>query len=620
MEEELKKEIKSSKINSLNEDLLDMKPKKIKDEKDIKDSEPIPPITLSRKMRWIVFIIFIYIVIVDELDQGVLSSTTDDLSKDLEINDSQLGGLGSMIFLGKAIGCLVFFVLINKFNRKYMQLITLFLTVLSLILTTQTKNIILLYLCRIVVGFAQSYVGIYLPVWSDQFAIHKHKSMFLMCQHLSSSLGSLFGYVLGIWLGWELSFYVQNIMLVIPIIGLFFINDKYFSISLMPIKSKLKLLQDNEKEKKEKKDDKIEKEINKIKVTILDESYDEEKLNEENKEENKEEEKTVDLNDDISLFEDIQQKGENMSKGAICSQIKAIIKSPVFILINITLCSIYAIVAAIQFWIIDYLQYGLFIEDPKKRFLMFGSVIVTSPPLGMILGGVLLSKVGGYDSEKAIYIPLFTSLIVSVLANLAPLSTNVYIFLPLFWLYFFVGSAIIPAANGISLVSVEKKYAGAASSISILLYNVLGRFPGPNLYAFFKSLVDDENSRIPMGLLLNVSVIGFLAVLISLKFNKQKYKKIREESLIKEQEEKEEKNKKKNIDNENNIEEVETLIVDGNNNKEKEENNDIDTKEELEPNNDVDSKEEKKTNNDIDINNNSEEDKNMENDKENKEE
>ena len=28
MEEELKKEIKSSKINSLNEDLLDMKPKK----------------------------------------------------------------------------------------------------------------------------------------------------------------------------------------------------------------------------------------------------------------------------------------------------------------------------------------------------------------------------------------------------------------------------------------------------------------------------------------------------------------------------------------------------------------------------------------------------------------
>ena len=248
---------------------------------------------------------------------------------------------------------------------------------------------------------------------------------------------------------------------------------------------------------------------------------------------------------------------------------------------------------------------------------MFGSVIVTSPPLGMILGGVLLSKVGGYDSEKAIYIPLFTSLIVSVLANLAPLSTNVYIFLPLFWLYFFVGSAIIPAANGISLVSVEKKYAGAASSISILLYNVLGRFPGPNLYAFFKSLVDDENSRIPMGLLLNVSVIGFLAVLISLKFNKQKYKKIREESLMKEQEEK---NKKKNIDNENNIEEVETLIVDGNNNEEKEENNDIDTKEELEPNNDVDSKEEKEMNNDIDINNNSEEDKNMENDKENKEE
>ena len=599
---ETNEDIDSQKLNSVNSKLIDSELDKKAEE------ESKAPITLSRKMRWIVYFILLYISIVMELDQGVLSSTTDSLSKEMELNDSQLGGLGSMIFLGKSIGCLIFFTLINKLNRKYMLLVTSFLTILSLILTTQTKNLALLYICRIVVGIAQSYLGIYSPVWADQFGIHKYKSIILSLQHLSSSLGYLFGYVMGIWLGWVLAFYVQNIMLLIPIVILIFISDKFFSMSLMPVKSKLKLLKtenEDNKEKKEEKKDKIEDEIKKIKTTILDDSYEEEKIDNKHNGEFKEkdgdnnnEEESINLDDDISLFEDLQKQGEDMSKGSIKLQIKAIIKSPLFILINITLCSIYAIVAAIQFWINDYLQYGLKIEEAQTRFIMFGSVIVTSPPLGMIIGGIILSKVGGYEAEKAIYIPLIASLIVVIFANLAPLSTNVYIFLPLFWVYFFSGSAVIPAANGISLVSVDKKFAGAASSISILVYNVLGRFPGPNLYAFFKSWVDDPSSRTPMWLLLNVSVIGFLAVLFSLKFNKQKFIKLREELLKKESKEEE---KEDNINNDNNghnynNEEVETLI--------------IDNKDEDEINNNINEKGENKEANVVENNDNNNEQKN----------
>ena len=219
-----------------------------------------------------------------------------------------------------------------------MLLVTSFLTILSLILTTQTRNLVLLYLFRIIAGLAQSYIGIYFPVWNDQFGIHKYKSIILTCHHISSSLGYLFGYVMGIWLGWELSFYIQSILILIPFVILIFISDKFFSMSLMPIKSKMKLLEKEEKkEKKRKKDkdiDKIEKEIKKMKVTVLDESFENEKINEDNKsieKGKKEEAESIDLEDDISLFEDIQQNGENMSKGSIMLQIKAIIKSPLFI-------------------------------------------------------------------------------------------------------------------------------------------------------------------------------------------------------------------------------------------------------------------------------------------------
>ena len=194
---------------------------------------------------------------------------------------------------------------------------------------------------------------------------------------------------------------------------------------------------------------------------------------------------------------------------------------------NITLSSMFIIVSAIQFWINDYLEFGHLIEDKNARLTCFTFVVVTAPAAGIILGGVLAGKVGGYDKEKAIYIPLFTSFGVVILANLCPIFINLILFLPLFWTLLFLGSVLLPVANGIVIVSVEKKYSGSASAASILIYHILGRLPGPTLYAFLKSMVNDPNSRIPFWLLLNVSIAGFLAVLFCVKFQKEKYRKLR---------------------------------------------------------------------------------------------
>ena len=239
--------------------------------------------------------------------------------------------------------------------------------------------------------------------------------------------------------------------------------------------------------------------------------------NEEKKEEKEE--------DNESLFEDIKTKDNDIIEESILIHLKILIKSPIFILMNITLASMFIIVSAIQFWINDYLENGLFIADEKVRLYAFTFVVVTSPVAGIILGGVISGKIGGYDTEKSIYIPLIASFFVCILANITPLTSNLFIFLPLFWTYFFLGSVLLPVASGIVLVSVDKKYAGSASSISTLIYNIFGRLPGPNLYAFFKSQITDKNSRIPFWLLLNMAVPGFLAVLICVKFQKDKYRK-----------------------------------------------------------------------------------------------
>lgn len=503
------------------------------DEKIEKEQGTPTLIHISRKIRWIVFLILCFVSILMGVDQGILSSTTNEF-KDAGMSEVQLGGLGGMIFLGTALGCIFSFLVINKINRKYLLLGTMSFDVLSLFFTTQTDNIALLYLCRVVAGFTSAFVNVYLPPWTDQYGIHKYKSIMISLIHIASSLGYIFGYASGMYIGWRDSFFLQNILLIASILVIFILMpDKYFSMSLMPVKSKINKLNESNSQKEttpntsKSEEDLIAKDI-KIDLKIDENEAERHKDNliyieSHEKEEKEKDEENNKEEDEVSLFEN-ELKEEDIRKESILNHLKALIKSPIFLLMNVTLSSMFIIVSAIQFWINDYLEFGLLIEDKNVRISCFGFVVATAPAAGIILGGVLAGKVGGYDKEKAIYIPLFTSLGVVILANLCPIFTNIFLFLPLFWTLLFLGSVLLPVANGIVIVSVEQKYSGSASAVSILLYHIFGRLPGPNVYAFLKSMVNDKNSRIPFWLLLNVSVIGFLAVLICVKFQKEKYR------------------------------------------------------------------------------------------------
>ena len=74
---------------TLNTKLLNSKPQKIIEEKEKEDLNIPIKITLSRKIRWFLFSILIYLTLVMELDQGILSSSTDALAKDIDLNSNE---------------------------------------------------------------------------------------------------------------------------------------------------------------------------------------------------------------------------------------------------------------------------------------------------------------------------------------------------------------------------------------------------------------------------------------------------------------------------------------------------------------------------------------------------
>ena len=548
--------------------------------KEEKNEHSPSKVTLSKKMRWTVFTVLILCSVIMDFDQGIISSSTTELKIHFDIDDQELGGLGSMIFLGIGIGCLVAFTLINKLNRKYLLIVAFSFKVLSLFFTTLIKNLPLLYIFRVIAGFTMSFLNIYVPVWIDQFGIHKHKSIMIAFIHLSSSLGYLIGYIIGIVMGWINAFYLDCILFIIHIAIIFAIlPERYFSMNLIPLKGKLAYLkkeevpqnQENQESEIILTDETKEKLLNQSKdvddniENVDDEekniTQDKDKEKEENKKtdkedndnpeqkENKEENKEINNNkqddDNISLFEDMIAKNQDIRKESPFKHLKVLLKSPIFILMNILLSSMFIIISTIQFWISDYMENCLYITDEKVRLYAFAIIIMTSPVSGVILGGILSGKIGGYDTEKAIYIPLISSFFVCILANIVPLSDKPWFFAPFFWFYLFLGSLILPVTNGIILVSVEKQYAGSASTVSNLLFNMLGRLPGPNLYAFYKKFFNEKNSRIPFWLVLDTAIIGFLSVLICVKFQKQKYRNLRKNQNEENDKKEEEKDKEK---------------------------------------------------------------------------
>ena len=463
------------------------------------------PFPISRRKRWITFILLLSFNLTLNLDQGTLSGTTSDLKKTLNMEDQELGLFGGMVFLGSTIGCVITTLLINKIDRRKFLICTSILDLISLISITTVKIKLILYFCRFISGFCVSFISIYVPVWSDQFGIYNKKSMMMTLIHLTSTLGYLIGYVLGMLISWNNTFYLQNLVLIFQTFFLFFfIDNTLFSITILTLKVKVK--------KEEKYDSLKNEEINDSNARDIN-----------NNENNF---------DEISLFEDIYEENLNMDnkdlinkniKESILVQVKECLKSKLFISVNICVCIIYIILSGIQFWIDDYMNETLKIENKSERLIIFIIIIVSSPITGLIFGGIITTKIGGYNNKRSIYVPFYAAIVVIIFSNLILLTWNKYLFTIFFWFFLFSGGIILPCANGIILCSVNKIYAGIASSLNNFSINIFGRFIGPVIYGYVKKLTFSYNTKFAMGVLLNISFIAFTSILFSIKFSNDMY-------------------------------------------------------------------------------------------------
>ena len=68
----------------------------------------------------------------------------------------------------------------------------------------------------------------------------------------------------------------------------------------------------------------------------------------------------------------------------------------------LTVTILYFVVTGIQFWFSDFLITVMNLEK-EKVFTIFGIVSISGPVFGVIFGGFISTKLGGYNNPKSLY-------------------------------------------------------------------------------------------------------------------------------------------------------------------------------------------------------------------------
>ena len=93
---------------------------------------------------------------------------------------------------------------------------------------------------------------------------------------------------------------------------------------------------------------------------------------------------------------------------------------------------------------------------PDQVYYFFAITCLTAPFIGVIIGGIVTSYVGGYNSPKAFKICVGVGAAGLCVALPIPLATTKPLAFLLVWLLLCLGSFLVPTLTGIMLNSVSE--------------------------------------------------------------------------------------------------------------------------------------------------------------------
>ena len=129
------------------------------------------------------------------------------------------------------------------------------------------------------------------------------------------------------------------------------------------------------------------------------------------------------------------------------------ISNKIYVSLCLALSGLYFVVTGIQFWAPDYLK-SIIGVDEQSVSIFFVVTCFSAPVSGVIVGGIVTTAFGGYNTKKSFKLLRVIGALAVVCALIIPLLDDFTAVGSLIWLLLFLGAFILPSLTGVMISSV----------------------------------------------------------------------------------------------------------------------------------------------------------------------
>ena len=422
-------------------------------------------------------------------DTGVIPASLVEITKEIELDYSEQALLASFLYLGLSFSSIFVGFIFSKYSPSKICSIVLALNCLSCFIFSYENDKSILFSMRFAMGITEAFLVVYGPVWVNNYSPMEYSATWMGILHSCSVIGVFLGYLIASiinnffknYLSWRFAMQIQGFAEVFFSLFFWFEKDEYINVDIrktIPI-SEIEL---------ENKNINIERNLSGSPI-----------FNSPSR-----------INRAFSRKKDPRiDTVEIGNLGRYFLQAKMVLSNILYITITLGMSSIYFIVTGIQFWITEYLIEILH-TDPLMVNIIFSIISITAPLSGVLFGGTLSDKYGGYKGKnktKALKMCVAFGLVSFIFAFPMGFLFQIFYLTVLLWTFLFFGAAIIPIGTGIMISVVPKDCQATSSSISQLVFNLFGYFCSPMITGFIMDIFEDKD----MGFIWGMRVVFWWA-------------------------------------------------------------------------------------------------------------
>ena len=175
-----------------------------------------------------------------------------------------------------------------------------------------------------------------------------------------------------------------------------------------------------------------------------------------------------------------------------------------------------------------YLTNVIKVSDDRADFLYL-IFCISSPPSGILFGGIIVQKLGGYAHINSIYYILFNTFTCAILAIAIFFTKDFNLFGVYIWFTIFFGAGSIPAIGGSILSCLPSELKGSGFSLQNLIVNIVGYTPAPYIYGYIYQKYKENYPTFAMSFCLGSSIIGFFSMILVIYIRRNNWKPIEDE-------------------------------------------------------------------------------------------